>query len=139
MDNIVLDTNCLLMCVSSKNKYHRIWQSFLAGDFVLCVSNEIIEEYHEVLARNLSQHIADAVLYTILTRKNVWKLDPHYHFHLITVDEDDNKFVDCAIAANAKCIVTEDKHFAVLKQVEFPKIAVMGIDEFVKMLSNRDN
>ena len=34
--------------------------------------------------------------------------DPHYTFALIEADKDDNKFVDCAIAANAKCIVTED-------------------------------
>ena len=31
--------------------------------------------------------------------------DPHYTFALIEADKDDNKFVDCAIAANAKCIV----------------------------------
>ena len=40
--------------------------------------------------------------------------DPHYTFALIEADKDDNKFVDCAIAANAKCIVTED----VLKHID---------------------
>jgi len=46
------------------------------------------------------------------------------------VDPDDNKFVDCAISSNAKFIVTNDKHFNVLKNVDFPKIEVVDIDKF---------
>ena len=69
------------------------------------------------------------VLNTI-SRPNVIRKDPHYTFALIEADKDDNKFVDCAIAANAKCIVTEDKHFRVLKNIPFPKVGVLGIEEF---------
>ena len=32
-------------------------------------------------------------------------------FNLITADPDDNKFIDCAVAAQAKYIVTEDRHY----------------------------
>lgn len=60
-----------------------------------------------------------------MIRKN-----PHFSFGLIEADKDDNKFVDCAIAANAKCIVTEDNHFNVLKSISFPKVEVVGIDDF---------
>ena len=42
----------------------------------------------------------------------------------------DNKFVDCAIAGNARYIVTEDHHFDVLKEIPFPKVAVINIDDF---------
>ena len=69
------------------------------------------------------------VLHTI-SIPNVIRKDPHYTFALIEADKDDNKFVDCAIAANAKCIVTEDKHFRVLKNIPFPKVEVFGIEEF---------
>ena len=51
MDNIVIDTNCLIMAISSRSLYHKIWQSFLVGDYCLCISNEILEEYAEVIAR----------------------------------------------------------------------------------------
>ena len=134
MDKIVLDTNCLLMAISSKTEYHKIWNSFIAGNFVLCISNEILEEYEEVISRNINSKVAGMVIYTILTRKNVIRLDPHFHFDLIKQDKDDNKFVDCAIVANAKCIVSEDRHFEILKSIEFPKVDVMGIDEFIKTL-----
>ena len=134
MDKIVLDTNCLIMAISARTKYNQIWKSFLSGDFVLCLSNEILEEYEEVIARNVNPKIAGIVIYTILTRNNVERLDPHFHFHLIQQDEDDNKFVDCAIVSNAKCIVSEDRHFEILKTIDFPKVDILGIDEFVNTL-----
>ena len=94
------------------------------------MSNEIIEEYSEVLSRNISPQVSEAIVYAILTRPNVIRKDPHYTFALIEADKDDNKFVDCAIAANAKCIVTEDKHFKVLENIPFPKVEVIGIEDF---------
>ena len=131
---IVLDTNCLIMAISSKNKYHIIWKSFLAGKYTLCVSNEIVEEYVEVIGRNISPTVADMVAYTLLAKKNVLRFDPHFRFHLIESDNDDNKFVDCAINSGAMFIVTEDHHFNVLKQIPFPHVDCIGIDSFIEIL-----
>lgn len=128
--NIVLDTNCLIMSIAPKSPYREVWNAFLRGDYNLCVSNEIIEEYAEVLARNISVRVSEAIVYAILTRPNIIRKDPHFSFGLIEVDKDDNKFVDCAVAANAKCIVSEDNHFKVLKDIPFPKVDVIGIDDF---------
>lgn len=136
MDDIVLDTNCLIMAVSSRSNYHKIWKSFLAGDFCLCISNEILEEYAEVISRNISVEAARYVLFTIMERRNVKQITPSYKWQLIQADPDDNKFVDCAIAANAKFIVSEDHHFNILKNVSFPKVAVINIDNFLKGLSS---
>ena len=61
------------------------------------MSNEIIEEYSEVLSRNISPQVSEAIVYAILTRPNVIRKDPHYTFALIESDKDDNKFVDCAL------------------------------------------
>lgn len=73
-------------------------------------------------------------VYAILVRGNTRKFDPHFRFHLIGTDEDDNKFVDCAIAAGACYIVTEDHHFNVLRKIEFPVVNVIGIDAFTQLL-----
>lgn len=56
---IVLDTNSLIIALSSKNKYGVVWKAFLEGRYTLCVSNEILEEYVEVIGRNLSPTLAD--------------------------------------------------------------------------------
>ena len=131
---IVLDTKSLIIALSSKNKYGVVWKAFLEGRYTLCVSNEILEEYVEVIGRNLSPTLADMVAYAILLHKYVERIDPHFRFGLITADADDNKFVDCAIIAGAKYIVTEDRHFNVLKEIQFPKVEIVGIDRFAEML-----
>lgn len=61
---------------------------------------------------------------------------PSYAFHLIKADEDDNKFVDCAIVANAKYIVSNDRHFDVLREISFPKVDVIKINQFLLDLQN---
>lgn len=137
MFNIVLDTNCLIMSISARNSCYRVWHSFLAGEYTLCVSNEIVEEYLEVLSRNINPWVAESIVSAILMRRNVLKVDPHFRFHLIERDSDDNKYVDCAICANAKYIVSEDHHFDILKKCSFPKVEVVGIDLFINILKTR--
>ncbi len=134
-ERIVLDTNCLVMSLSARNPYSEIWQKFVKGEYVLCVSNEILEEYEEVLGRNISPKVARIVLAYMQVLPNVKFVDPHYSFGLIKADEDDNKFVDCAIASNAIFIVSEDRHFKELSSIPFPMVAVIGIDDFLKYLN----
>lgn len=128
---VVLDTNCLIMAISARNEYYQVWQDFLDGKYILCVTNDIIEEYSEVLARNISPLISELIVSAIINRKNVIQKSPSFAFHLIESDEDDNKFVDCAIISNAKYIVTHDHHFDVLKKVSFPKVDVVPLSEFL--------
>jgi len=89
-----------------------LWQSFVDGKNKLCVSTEILEEY---------------VVKTILNSPFVELITPFYHFNLIAVDPDDNKFVDCAISANAHYIVTNDHHYDVLKEIDFPKVNIVNV------------
>ena len=60
----------------------------------------------------------------------------YIHFGLIEADADDNKFVDCAVAADAEYIVSNDSHFNVLKQVGWPKLTVIAIKEFLMQLNS---
>jgi predicted nucleic acid-binding protein len=46
-----------------------------------------------------------------LTSGNLIRISPHFQFHVISADPDDNAFTDCAIAANADYVITEDTHF----------------------------
>ena len=131
---VVLDTNCLLQSISRRSRYYKIWRDFIDGRYVLCVTTEILEEYEEILSRYLSPLVARLVVEAILRANNVFRVDAQFRFGLITVDPDDNKFVDCAIVANAECVVTNDAHFEVLRTIPFPKVNVVGIDDFVLSL-----
>lgn len=127
---VVLDTNCLLQSLSSRSEFYKVWDSFVIGRYVLCVSNEIIEEYAEIISSHMSPVVARLAVETILRANNVMKVDAQYHFGLIEVDKDDNKFVDCAIVANADYIVSEDHHFDVLKTISFPRVEVKRLKDF---------
>ena len=133
---IVLDTNCLLQSISQRSKYYTVWESFILGKYTLCVSNEILEEYEEILSSHISPVVARIAIESILRANNVLRVDAQFRFGLITKDVDDNKFVDCAIVANADYIVTEDSHFNVLKEIPFPHIEIRRLHEFHDMLTN---
>jgi putative PIN family toxin of toxin-antitoxin system len=127
----VLDTNCLLSCIANSSIFHLVWTAFLNEEFRLCVSNEIMNEYEEIIARKTSFAFAEMIVQIILNSENVVFVNPYYKFGLIIADPDDNKFVDCAIIANADCIVSQDTHFDILKTINFPKVRVICIEEFV--------
>jgi len=133
-DKIVLDTNSLVQCIAPRSRYRRIWDSYVEGDYVLCVSNEILNEYEEILERLAGVEVSKYAIEAILNSSNTLFCVPSYNFHLIEADPDDNKFVDCAVATGATCIVTEDHHFSVLNKIDFPKIVVVGIDTFLHLL-----
>lgn len=133
-NKIVLDTNALIQCLPNKSPYRKIWNSIIEGKSYLCVSNEILEEYEEILGRMYGRKIAELALLAIINRPSVIFITPYYHFHLIEADPDDNKFVDCAISANAKFIVTEDHHFDILKRIDFPKVEIIKLEECLKQL-----
>jgi len=100
------------------------------GKYTLCVSTEILEEYEEIIASHMSPSIAQLAIEIILRANNVKRIDAQYRFGLITEDADDNKFVDCAIVANADYIVSDDKHFNVLRSIPFPHVEVKKLSEF---------
>ena len=137
MARIVLDTNSLIQSIPPRSKYHHIWKSFLDGTNVLCISTEILEEYEEILQRLTDIDTAQLVIELIINNPYTLFLTPYYKFNLIAEDPDDNKFVDCAIAANAKYIVSEDRHFDVLKACSFPKVDVIGLDLFASLLESK--
>jgi len=58
------------------------------------------------------------------------KTDIFFNFNLINQDPDDNKYVDCAIAGDALCLVSNDKHFSILKTINFPKVNWLILSEF---------
>ena len=131
---IVLDTNCLLASLSKRGAYFNVWRGLQEGKYTLCVSNEILEEYEEIIAQKTTSVIASNVIQTLLNAPSVELIDAFFRFELIQKDPDDNKFVDCAIAGNATYVVSNDAHFDILKEIDFPKLILKSLQEFSAML-----
>lgn len=133
----VIDTNVLLICVSHKSPLHWIYRGFRAGAYELCVTTEILAEYAEVLERHMGSVVSQDVLDSLTNRRNLVQIETTYRFNLLA-DPDDNKFVDCAIAAGAACIVSHDRDFLPLQTIGFPKVAVVDTAAFRRLLFPSD-
>ena len=133
---IVLDTNCLIASLSRHSEYYPVWKGFQTGKYILCISNDILEEYQEIIAFKTSPEVARNVVNLLLKSKNVELVTPYFKFWLIEADHDDDKFVNCAFAANATYIVSNDKHFDILERIQFPRLLVLKLQQFLQLLEN---
>lgn len=135
---IVLDINVLLVTIARKSIYRPIFDALLEGEFQLVISNEILSEYVEVIERRANSIVAANIAEMLLNLKNLKKVDIYFAWRLVRKDQDDDKYVDAAVAGGADYIVTNDAHFNALKKVDFPKIEVVDIDQFSKMINRSD-
>ena len=87
----------------------------------------------------MSVEVAANVIHLLLESQHVELINPYFRLQLIKDDQDDDKFVDCAFAANATYIVSDDKHYDVLKDIEFPQLLVLKLKEFLGLLQAEDN
>jgi putative PIN family toxin of toxin-antitoxin system len=131
---VVLDTNVLLVSIPNLSKYRAIFEGLIGKEYTLIISNEILMEYEEIITQKTNKIVAQNIVKMLVSLSNVEKVDIYYKWGLIKSDEDDNKFVDCAIAGNADHIVSNDKHFEVLESIEFPEVPLLKIDKFIEIL-----
>lgn len=107
-----------------------LYEPFRNNEFEWVISNEILSEYFEQLSKFYNVQTATVVIKIFTTRLNVIFSEPFFKWGLIDSDPDDNKFVDLAISSNSNYLVTNDHHFDVLNQLDFPSIKVVTLNEF---------
>jgi uncharacterized protein len=130
---VVLDTNIILNAFSKRLPYRHLLQSLLQGKYQLYITTEILLEYEEKIAEFYNSNTANTFLDALTISTNVYQVNPHFRFNFLQ-DLDDNKFVDCAFAANTHFIVSDDRGFKLLKTIEFPKIEVLSLEDFSQLL-----
>ena len=114
---IVLDTNILISGVFFRGKERNLLEIWFSGKFDVICTEEIFEEYSEVLTRfakkssgNKHQKITDIIAKNCLFIKNVYN-------EKYSRDPKDDKFINCAISGGEKYIVSGDKDLLVLKKI----------------------
>ena len=91
-------------------------------------------EYKEILSEKINPIVANNICEAFTFYNNIIETNIYYTWNLISVDPDDNKFVDCAIVSNADYLATNDKRFDILRDIDFPKVNIIKIDKFIKLL-----
>jgi putative PIN family toxin of toxin-antitoxin system len=138
MIRVVIDTNVFVSSFFGGNprKIIDLWKN---GSIVLCLSQEIIEEYLAVLNRlgldntkeisNLTRLFAEG--YNSIFTAKTSKLE------VVKEDGEDNKFLECAVALNSKIIVSGDKHLTSIRK--YIDIVIMSPREFIECHNFRLN
>ncbi|MEM8583281.1 MAG: putative toxin-antitoxin system toxin component, PIN family [Bacteroidota bacterium] len=135
---IVLDTNVFLKSIPKNSRFRPIFDLIIQGQIQLLLTTDILLEYIEIIGNRSSTVVANNVGNLITKLPGTEKIQVHTKWRLIEADFDDNKFVDCAIAGNADFIVTDDKHFSVLKDISFPKVNVIGSSDYLVFLEKNN-
>jgi len=112
---VCIDTNTLIQGRNPRHRCFPILEAVVFGRISWAVSNRILMEYQEVLSRTSGPSawldLARLMELIELTSGNLARISPHFQFNVISADPDDNAFTDCAIAANADYVITDDAHF----------------------------
>jgi putative PIN family toxin of toxin-antitoxin system len=99
----------------------------------LCLSKEIVAEYFAVLERfGMSEEPEGEELVQLFQKRyNQVFLTPIPAISAISEDPADDKFIACAIAAEAKYVISGDRHLLNLKG--FEGIRILSPTEFLKV------
>lgn len=132
---VVIDTNSLIVSIGRKSKYRPIFDALLEGKIRLIISNDVLSEYVEILEERTNAIVAENIGNLLSRSPDVDKIEIYFKWSAIYEDADDNKFVDCALNGNANFIVTDDRHFNILKELDFPRIEIIRTKDFVKLIT----
>lgn len=137
MVKVVVDTNVVISsAVSIDGNPALIFEMLLLEKIINYITQEIIDEVKEVIkrpriAKKLSLVEQEFIIKNFENFSK--KIKPIEKLDIIKDDPDDNKFLECAIAASAEYIISGDKHLLILKQ--FRDIKVVSPAEFVRIIN----
>ena len=132
MLRFVVDTNVLISSFFGGNpkKVIDLWRR---GRAILCLTQEVLEEYLRVMARLPIAPETKSKLVAILQEKrNIDLVVPSRHHAVIREDPEDDKFIDCAVEAKADYIISGDAHL--LRVKAFGGIPIYSPKEFLRII-----
>lgn len=131
---VVIDTNIIVASISSRSPYRVVIDKLFSGEFEMVVSTDILLEYEEKIADIFSPEASDNFINALLLLPNVIRSNPLF-FSKMLHDEDDNKFLDIYYASQADFLVTNDRHFNILKKIKLPVHHILNMKQFIKILT----
>jgi putative PIN family toxin of toxin-antitoxin system len=131
---VVLDTNVLISALLFKGELTRMVGLWQRGKMIPIISKETFDELRTVLEYpkfSLSRaEIKSLIEQEILPFFEVVNVSKHVKG--ACRDPGDDKFISCAISANADYIVTGDKDLSDLKK--YQSVRIIHASDFIKMV-----
>jgi len=131
---VVVDTNVFISSLlNTEGNPRKVIDLWRFEKITLCLSKEILAEYFAVLGRfGMSEEPEGGELVQLFQKRyNQVFLTSIPTISAISGDPADNKFIECAVAADAKYIISGDRHLLNLKV--FKGIRILPPTKFLKV------
>jgi putative PIN family toxin of toxin-antitoxin system len=136
---VVVDTNVMLSAFARQSPIARLFRALANGEICLAVTAATILEYEEIAGERGGPAFAARIMHWLslvsAAYESVAVVQPSYQFRVISSDPDDNKFVDCAIVANADFVITNDSDYAVMANAGYKPQPIKPEDFIARYLS----
>ena len=136
---VVIDTNVFVSSfLKGGSNPRRVIDLWREGKIMLCLSEAILEEYLEVLTRlGMSEEPElDELLELFKSRGHVVFVTEVLDLSVVEGDPDDDKFVECAVTAGARHVISGDRHLRELKQ--YQDVSILTPTAFLDSLGKRN-
>jgi len=131
---VVVDTNVFISSLlNTEGNPRKVIDLWRFEKITLCLSKKILAEYFAVLGRfGMSEEPEGEELVQLFQKRyNQVFLTSVPTILAISEDPTDNMFIECAVAADAKYIISSDRHLLNLKV--FKGIRILPPTEFLKV------
>jgi len=127
---IVLDTNVLVSGIYWGGLPHKILDHWINNHIDVIVTKDILDEYARVIRKIGGDSLISEKWIVFIVENSI--LIQEKNIVKICRDPFDDMFINCAIAGNARYIVSGDKDLLSIKQ--FDKIQIVRVSEFLKII-----
>ena len=127
---MVVDTNVLISGAFFSGAPSLIIDACVNSQFTLVLSPDIIDEYQrvgEIFTKKQPNVPFQRFLGVLISKALI--VEPIHIQSEICRDPDDQKFLECAISSNSKCLVSGDKDLLVIK--EYKGLTIYSPRDFV--------
>lgn len=135
---VVLDTNIVVSAaISEDGNPANVFELLILEEITNYTTEQIVEEITKVMARpKITQKLSLVEVGFIIENFERFskKIKTDEIINEVKDDPEDNKFLECAVAASADYIITGDEHL--LKIKEFRGIKILSPADFIRMSEN---
>lgn len=131
---VVLDTCVLISGLNFAGTPSRLLRLLLQGEMLWFISPFILEELQRVLTEKFRWEEERVQRALRLIREVATEIDPPRSVSVVQAKDDDNRIIECALAAGAHYLITGDKRH-LLPLGEFRGVAIVTAADFLEGLA----
>ena len=131
---IVLDANIFVSSLFWGGKPRMVLERAIGKKDELFITNEILNEIEDVIGRPKFQASRNETEYYIKSIEEISnKVKIKNRIRKGSRDKEDNKYIECGIAANADYIISGDIHLLEIKK--YDKIKIVTAREYLEIIT----